>query len=436
MRKTQLVSAAIVLLVILGGCSDGTPPVESDVVRKASVDEIAEGYVRLVLSLGEHDPGYVDAYYGDPQWREEEVERGRSIDNIRKQAKQLRLLLAAADGGKDELSALRHSYLDTQLAAVAARAAMLDGVQYSFDEETNILYGAISPVQSDEHLRGILDQIDELVPGEGPLPERVETFRQQFVIPADRLEAVFDAAIAECRERSAPHLTLPENESFTLEYVTDKPWSGYNWYQGGSYSLIQVNTDLPIHIDRAVDLGCHEGYPGHHAYNSLLEQNLVRERGWVEYSIYALYSPQSLIAEGSANYGIEMAFPGDERSRYEIEVLFPMAGLDEAQADKYYRLETLLAKLSYGSNEAARRYLDGHMTREETIQWLVDFRLRSEDSAAKDLDFIEAYRGYVINYNLGKDMVRTHVENAGDGEEERWQVFTRLLSTPRLPGDL
>jgi hypothetical protein len=432
----RLVSAAIVLLVILGGCSDGTPPVESDTVRKASVNEIAEGYVRLVLSLGEHDPGYVDAYYGDPQWREEEVARARSVDNIGKQAKQLRLLLASADDSQDELSPLRRSYLDAQLAAVAARAAMLAGTQYSFDEETNVLYGAVSPGQSDEQLQGILDQIDKLVPGEGSLPERVETFRQQFVIPTDRLEAVFDAAIAECRERSAPHLALPENERFTLEYVTGKPWSGYNWYQGGSYSLIQVNTDLPIHIDRAVDLGCHEGYPGHHAYNSLLEDNLVRERGWVEYSVYALYSPQSLIAEGSANYGIEMAFPGDERGRYEREVLFPLAGLDEAQADKYYQLDELLARLSYASNEAARRYLDGHMTREETIQWLIDYRLRSEDAAAKDLDFIDAYRGYLINYNLGKDMVRAHVEGAGDAEQDRWRVFTQLLATPRLPGDL
>jgi len=421
---------------MLSGCSDATPPSEPPAARKASANEIAEGYVRLVLSLGEHDPGYVDAYYGDPQWREEEVARARSVDSIRKQAKQLRLLLASADDSHDELSSLRRSYLDTQLAAVAARAAMLSGTQYSFDEETSVLYGAVSPGQSDEYLQGILDQIDKLVPGEGSLSERVETFRQQFVIPADRLEAVFDTAIAECRERSAPHLALPENERFTLEYVTDKPWSGYNWYQGGSYSLIQVNTDLPIHIDRAVDLGCHEGYPGHHAYNSLLEDNLVRERGWVEYSVYALYSPQSLIAEGSANYGIEMAFPGDERSRYEREVLFPLAGLDEAQAEKYYRLDKLLARLSYASNEAARRYLDGHMTREETIQWLIDYRLRSEDAAAKDLDFIETYRGYVINYNLGKDMVRAHVESAGDGEHDRWRVFTQLLSTPRLPGDL
>ena len=438
MRRSGLFAVAIVLLTGLAGCSERQAPAKPDSAASASVDEIAEGYVRLVLSLGEHDPGYVDAYYGDPLWREEEKERARSVSLIQRQAQDLRKMLASAPPGDDQLSGLRHSFLAAQLAAVAAKAAMLEGKQYSFDEETRVLYGAVSPQRDDEYFRQILDQIDKLVPGDAPLPDRVEAFREQFVIPADRLEAVFDAAIAECRERSAPHLSLPEGERFSLEYVTDKPWGGYNWYQGDSYSLIQVNTDLPIHIDRAVDLGCHEGYPGHHAFNSLLEDHLVRDRGWVEFSVYALYSPQSLIAEGSANYGIEMAFPGDERSRYERQVLFPLAGLDETQADKYYELEDLLAKMSYASNEAARRYLDGDMTRDETIRWLIDYHLRTPETAAKDLDFIEAYRGYVINYNLGKDMVRAYVEKAGEGEgeEARWDVFVQLLSTPRLPGDL
>ena len=133
------------------------------------------------------------------------------------------------------------------------------------------------------------------------------------MIPPDRLDAVFQAAIAECRRRTPGHLTLPPGERFTVDYVTDKPWSGYNWYQGGFASLIEVNTDLPVYIDRAIDLACHEGYPGHHVYNALLEQHLVEQRGWVEFSVYPLFSPQSLIAEGTANYGIEVAFSDAER---------------------------------------------------------------------------------------------------------------------------
>ena len=117
--------------------------------------------------------------------------------------------------------------------------------------------------------------------------------------------------------------------------MTDKPWSGYNWYQGGYRSVIQVNVSLPIWIDRALDLACHEGYPGHHLYNALLERELVRGRGWPEFQVYPLFSPQSLIAEGTANYGIELAFPAAERLAFERDVLFPLAGLDPALAAPY-----------------------------------------------------------------------------------------------------
>ena len=111
-----------------------------------------------------------------------------------------------------------------------------------------------------------------------------------------------------------------------------------------------------VYIDRAIDLACHEGYPGHHVYNALLEKHLVRDRGWPEFSVYPLFSPQSLIAEGTANFGIEVAFPGAERVAFEKAVLFPAAGLDASKADAYYEVQELVDELAYAGNEAARRY--------------------------------------------------------------------------------
>ncbi len=216
-----------------------------------------------------------------------------------------------------------------------------------------------------------------------------------------------------------------------MEYVTDKPWSGYNWYQGGYRSVIQVNTDLPIFIDRAVDLACHEGYPGHHVYNLLLERELVRNRGWIEFSVYPLFSPQSLIAEGSANYGIVMAFPGEERVNFERERLFPLAGLDPAQADRYYRVMALQKQLAYAGNEAARRYLNGEADSASAESWLTRYALMEPARARQRIRFFDTYRSYVINYNLGEDLVGEYVERtAGDDQARRWKVFAALLSSP------
>src|SRR3546814_653075 len=223
-----------------------------------------------------------------------------------------------------------------QLKAASTRLRMLQGEELSFADEAEGLFGVRPEVRPLATYDPVLARIEALVPGRGQLSERVEAFQQRFTIPTDRLKPVFDAAIAECKRRTATHIALPPGETFTMEFVTGKSWSGYNYYQGDVTSLIQINTDLPIRISRAVDLGCHEGYPGHHVLNSLLEQRLTEQRGWIEFSVYPLYSPQSLIAEGSANYGIDLAFPGEQRLRYETRVLYPHAGLQPAQADEYH----------------------------------------------------------------------------------------------------
>jgi hypothetical protein len=283
----------------------------------------------------------------------------------------------------------------------------------------------------------VLAELDRRLPGAGPLLVRYEQYRSAFVIPKERLAAVFDAAIAGCRERTARHVDLPPGEAFTLEYVTDKSWSGYNWYQGNYRSLIQINTDLPIYIDRAIDLACHEGYPGHHVYNALLEKNFVRDRGWVEFSVYALFSPQSLIAEGTANYGIEVAFPDDERRDFERDVLFPAAGLDAARVADYYAIAELVQQLSYAGNEAARRYRNGLIDAAAGAAWLETYALYSPARAAQRVRFVDQYGAYVINYNLGKDLVAAYVErHAGADAERRWREFTQLISSPRLPSAL
>jgi hypothetical protein len=300
----------------------------------------------------------------------------------------------------------------------------------------------VAPTHPEDSFRSAVAALDSALEGPGTIQERYERFRSGFLIPPDRLDAVFARAIEACRARTREHLALPEAERFTVEYVRDQPWSGYNWYQGNATSVIQVNLDLPIHIDRAVDLACHEGYPGHHVYNLMLEQHLVRDRGWVEYSVYPLFSPQSLIAEGTANYGIDMAFPGDERAAFERDTLFPLAGLDPARAGTFYAIERLVERLSYAGNEAARRFLDGSMTAGQATDWLELYALMSPERAAQRVRFIERYRSYVINYNLGRDMVADYVEReaatgqGGGGAEARWRVFGELLGSPRLPSAL
>ena len=404
------------------------------------VNAVAERYAHLVLALGQHDPDYVDAFYGPVEWKTQAEKEKKSLDAIGAEAAELLKKVESSDAGNsgDEMLKLRREYLQKQISALAARVQMLKGEKLKFDDQSRALYDAVAPTYPDSHFDQILSQLEAKIPGKGPLWERYEKWRKPFVIPNEKLDAVFQLAIKECRARTQTHVKLPPNESFTVEYVTNKPWGGYNWYKGYFHSVIQVNTDLPIYIDRAVDLAAHEGYPGHHVYNSLLEKNLVRERDWPEFSVYALFSPQSLIAEGTANFGREVAFPTKaERMKFEKQVLFPAAEIDSKRADEYYAVQDLMKQLDYAANEAARRLVNGEIDENTAAQWLQKYAVMDPKRAQQRVKFIKRYGSYVINYNLGEDMVRRYIEKrSGTDPDKRWREFGKLLSSPRLPSGL
>lgn len=413
----------------------GSGKKESEQVK--SMDQLAEDYVLLVLSLGNHDDNYVDAYYGPEQLRETAKQNKASPAVLADQAAELSAKLEAMPEPDNEMDRLRHHYLKTQLRAVAAHAESLAGNgNRDFDREAELLYDTQPPKQEFSEFEPALAELEQLLPGEEPLHQRVQAFRKQFEIPPEKLGPVFEAAIDACRQRTKKYIDLPSNEEFTLEYVTDKPWSGYNWYQGDAHSLIQMNTELPVMIDRAIDLGCHEGYPGHHTYNALLEQKLVKDRGWIEFSVYPLFSPQSLIAEGSANYGIELAFPDEQKTQFERETLYPLAGLDPSKAEKYDRVLELIDTVSFAGNTIARQYINGEIEGDQAVELFEKYTLMSPEKARQRKRFVDTYGAYVINYNWGKQLVADYVEEGAGSEEERWQRFAKLLSSPRLPSSL
>jgi hypothetical protein len=402
-----------------------------------SLDAIARDYVKLQLAIGEKEEGYIDAYYGPPEWQAEAKTEPRTLPELAAWAGVLTVRLRSlADARLEPIEQRRRDFLLAQLKSASTRLRMMQGEKLAFADEAEGLFGVRPELKPLAAYDPVLARIERLVPGNGPLADRIEAFTERFDIPRDRLERVMRAAVAECRRRTLEHIALPANERFTLELVTGKSWGGYNWYKGDSSSLIQINTDLPVRIGRAVDLGCHEGYPGHHMHNVLLEEKLTRGRGWVEFSLYPLYSPQSFIAEGSANYGIELAFPGDEQLAFETRTLYPLAGLPTQRSAEYLALGRAKRDLDGARFTIAADYLDGRISRAQAIALSRKYQLLSPARAEKSIAFLDQYRSYVINYGLGLDYVRSYVESFGEDPERRWAAMESLLSGPTLPSDL
>ncbi len=412
-------------------CSRGEPQDLS-----ARLDPIAEQYVRLALALGEHDSDYVDAYFGPAEWRDEAREKALPLAEITAAADELVAGLQAIEAANaEELLKLRHNFLLAHLQSLAAVSRVRDGLELSFDEESRLIYGFVAPTYPPEHYARALQKLDAMLPGDGATHERYRKFRQQYRIPDDKVEAIVRRGIDACREQTRQHMTLPAGESFTLEFVSGQPWGAYNWYQGNAQGLIQVNLDRPRYLGTSIRLGCHEGYPGHHTFSSLLDELYLQQHGWVEFSVFPLFSPQAIIFEGSGDLAAAIAFPGDARYEFLREAIVPITGNDAADLDALRKIQGLRHEMRYAGIEAARKYLDGDWSKAEAMAWLTNYELVAPEEMDAWFGFTDRYRAYRINYVLGEDLVRSYVNNEnpeGDADGD-WQALAKLLSLPPAP---
>lgn len=400
------------------------------------LNPLAESYVRLALEIGTHEEGYIDAYYGPPEWKTEAEAHPRSTAELKSAADSLSTQIAEALAhARDEAVQRRARALAAYVSSARFRLDMIDGERVPFADEAERLFALRPILRPLESYDAALARLETLAPGRGSLADRVQALRDRYIIPHDKLLAVMQAAIAECRRRTAEHIDLPANENFELELVTGQSWGAYNWYRGDNHSLIQVNTDQPIFIDAAIGYGCHEGYPGHHV-QGISAERLYRDRGWVEFSIMPLFSPQGPLNEGGGNYGVDLAFPGDEKLAFERDVLFPLAGLDPATAPALADLLEALDDLRGATLTVQQMYLDGQIDRAQAIDLVQRYGVTSRARAERSLAFADHYRSYVINYSSGEDVVRAYAERSGGDNDARWRAYESILTQPTLPADL
>ena len=273
-------------------------------------------------------------------------------------------------------------------------------------------------------MESIRKEVARLLPGAGTLADRYAAFDQKFLIKENNVAAVMERALQGCRERTLQHLRLPAGEGVKVEYVSNRPWNAYSRYQGNFQSLIQINADFALTVDRALGLACHEGYPGHHAHNSMQDAQLVRREGRLELMVQPTFSPQSLVSEALATYAVEMAFPPGDRLAFERDELFPLAGLDPRNAETYLRVSRLVDELEVEEPGIARDYLDGRLEWARAASALEDRALMAYTEAT--LKYLNEFRTYMLTYTVGKEMASNCMARATG--EDRWRTYEQLIT--------
>ena len=399
-------------------------------------DAVARDYLFLVLRLDRHIPGTVDGYYGPPEHRAAvDAQAIRRPQDLVADALHLRQRIAAEIPEAD-----RRHWMDLQLAALETLCRTAAGESMPYLEQVARCFAYTPTRRPEARFDEAAATLEEHLPGDGTLTDRLARADDDWTVPADQVRAVVDRLIARFRTRAASLFGLPEREDLDVSLVRDQPWSGYNWYDGGFRSRVELNVDLPIRLSALVDTIAHETYPGHHLEHALKEQGLVNGRGWIEASILSINTPECLISEGLASLGPSLIEPEAGRPAL-LEELGAAAGVPLAAdpgalreaAARQPAIEAARGILGESRvNAALLRHADGRSS-DEVRDFLVRVGRYTPERAAKSMEFIEhpLWRLYVFVYPEGEALLRRWVEAVA--EADRPARFGRLLREPLTP---
>ena len=386
--------------------------------------DLPERYVRLCLRVEPHIDGFVDAYFGPPEWRNE-VEAEGPADPARLRDEAAALLDELDGAGLEED---RRRWLRAQLEALECVTARLSGAELGWADEVERCFG-VRPMRTETSAFAEAHRrMDAALPGPGSLRERYIAWEERNAVPRDTLVP----ALARLKDVLGPRAhalaPMPPEEDVGYELVSGEAWLAYNWYLGEYRSRVDVNADLPISIVILADLAAHEAYPGHHTERTAKDAQLLRGLGRVETSITIISAPEALISEGIATNALEQAL-GTDPFAVVAEVLDGLdVSFDPAEVQEVNRAGEALEDV--GTNAAFMLNEDGAV-REDVEAYLRDWGLMSDGKAARAIAFFTepSSRIYVSTYSDGRRLCKDYVERAPEN-------FTRLLTEQLTVADV
>src|SRR5829696_4947581 len=398
-------------------------------MEKPELDAFGREYARLSFAIERHVPGFIDAYLGPDDLRAELNPASAQVPAaLVTAARHLLARIPALDATEG-----RKGYLTKQVEAMLTVTRRVAGEELPYREEVRLLFD-IEPGATPE---GVYDaaiaDLDSLLPGDGPIVERMVAWRQSYAIPPELARRLVDIILPELRARTQEFVDLPEDESIEIRMVQDQPWSGYNWYLGNGRSRVDLNTDLPIYAYRLTDLLAHEGYPGHHTEHALKER-LYTEQGLGEHALQLINTPECLISEGIATVAEKMLFTPQELVRFRRERVYPVAGITGDPECEVAIGAALRILRSVPGNAALLLHEEGR-NQDDVVAYLQHYGLTTEAEARQRLRFIAdpLWRAYIFTYHVGYELISTWLDQA---PTERFERFRRLLTDQVYPSQI
>lgn len=381
-------------------CLTALLPAFSCTMAPATLDSIAEGYVRTTLRLAQHDPSLVEDWRGPESWRPgPRVPVAQLLDDISGLERQLAIARSDISSGHEYA---RGQYLASQVQALRFAADRQLGRDASIDDQARDEFAVVLPPLDRAAIARAHDALDRLLPGSQPLANRLDVLRRDTLVASDRRGLVIGRALDACRQATAAVVSLPQDERVRGAFRSGLQWDAFTRYAGDHVTDLDINDDGPLDVSRAFRIACHEGYPGHHVQHLLID--LLREqRHWPELQLAPGFGRHLLFLEGAAEVGADLALTASQREVLYRDQLFPAAALKTDRVHTLIQVEALLPELLPVVTDVARQYLGGAITEERAVERLTSEALLANPRGT--LAFIERRRARALVYGEGRRLV-------------------------------
>ena len=391
-------------------------------------------YLLLGLRFDRIEEGYVDSYTGDPALRQMVADEPMPVPaDLAHQARRLldTLPQVPRTHGFDDT---RAAYIGAHLRALQCAGRKFAGEDVGFVDEVRDYFDVSITKGDQDRYREAHRRLDRALGGSGSLAERMQANRLADEIPPDRLAECIDAFSSALRDRVRAEYPLPDTEFIDYEIVTDKPWSGFNYYRGDYRSTVAVNADIKQQMSNLPRLVAHESYPGHHTEHCRKEAGLVATLGQAEQTLFLVNTPQCLMAEGLADLALYAAI-GPDWGLWAQEIYADL-GL-RFDGERAQEVAEAAAGLADVRQDAALMLHDEHRDVDDVVAYLARWLLVDDVRARQTLRFLSSplWRAYTSTYVEGYRLLRAWLDDRPAGVSLT-QRFGRLLDEPLIPSTL
>lgn len=417
-----------------------------------TINFLAQEYVDLTIAKEKHEKAVdVNWYTPQPSWRRESMDFSRDEKSLmeplmdkKSEGKTLKDILDESEflisclelykktANPEEMD--RVNYIIDHTISLKTRVLILSGHSMSYDNMTNSCYNLVAPAYDYSKFEDIIKELDDILPGNGSVSDRVVDFRRKILIPRDKLPRTLTAVTQEFHNFAVKNMDVSKNNMPRLGFKNLNGLPFLTILYGYSYDRFEyfryLGLDYPYTVDNIMEIIGHEMEPGHLTYFEMRMKTFI-DTSYPEMSMVAQHTPSSAFSEGAARRSVYMCFDNsiEKMVEFERDVIFNLGGMDKNLSKCMPVWHKFMNISNYGKLEVERNIWNGDWSKEEAGNFLERYHIAEPNKGVEMINHFPEDDGHFVCHDYARDIVGSYFTSMTQNTDKQWKLYHKLCKS-------